>query len=431
MNKRKQKLRKYLAEQDMLWQILFGLFFLDRLGMRKEEFEFDIRDAVKFCNDEQDYETVYEIIDYLEFHEDEIAETLQNLRFKPISWQYDFIDRVSAFAGFNITQTLDDDALATAYGYALLVPQIDMQGLFKELDDKYAELFQSAAAKMQKLKRNFVLALECMLWQEDGTENMNFRELLHLYVPKAGIEEVIKAYKQALSPDVRLTKEEKECLAFAYYSPYFCDEIAIANGAMPEGSIFFCTETKLQEDKDFYARHRDFFEDDEDEYDVDDDDNDDDDYDEDEDTEPDTPEKSLYDRILANEDDATFKDSAPFNHLAVYIDPLRRCIIDSMLCNDAYANVYIEKFPMEKLNCTLPDFIRYHKGCLYTVEFADNVKETDIAQKLNHNLSAYEEEISRLKSELDNPELSLFERYQLEGKLSNAEDQLRDCYFIS
>ena len=102
-----------------------------------------------------------------------------------------------------------------------------------------------------------------------------------------------------------------------------------------------------------------------------------------------------------------------------------------MLCNDAYANVYIEKFSMEKLNCTLPDFIRYHKGCFYTVEFVDNVKEVDIAQKLNRNLSAYENEISRLKSELDNPQLSLFERYQLEGKLSSAKDQLSDCYFIS
>ena len=91
MDKRKQKLREYLDEQDLSWQILFGLFYLNHLGLIKKEFEFDIRDAVKFANDEQDFETIDEIINYLNFHEDEIAETLQKLRFKPIPWQYDLV----------------------------------------------------------------------------------------------------------------------------------------------------------------------------------------------------------------------------------------------------------------------------------------------------------------------------------------------------
>ena len=419
MDKRKQKLREYLHEQDMSWQILFGLCFLDYLGIVREEFEFDIQDAVKFSNDEQDFEAIYSIIDFLSFHEDEIAETMQKLHFKPISWQYDFIDKISALSGFKITQTLDRDALATAYGYALILPEIDFKAIVKELDIKYINLFHSAGHKMQKLKRNFVLALECMLWSEDGAEKLNFRELLNLYVPKAGIDEVIKAYKHALSPDVKLTKEEKECLAFAYYSPYFCDEVAIAGGTMPEGSIFFCTETRLQEDKDFYAQHRNFFEDDNEEGYEDDDDDDDENY-----------EENDTDEFIPDISEVHFKDSAPFNHLAIYIDPMQRCIIDSMLCNDAYANVYIEKFPMEKLNCTLPDFIRYNKGCFYTVEFVDNIKEIDIAQKLNYSISAYEKEINRLKSELENQKLSLFERYQLEGKLSTVENQLSDCYFV-
>lgn len=429
MDKRKQELRKYLSEQDLSWQILFGLFFLNSLGLLKEQFEFDIRDAVKYAEDEQDFDNVYSIIEFLEFHEDEIAATLQKLRFKPISWQYDFIERVSAAADYKITQTLDRDALATAYGYTLLTAEIDFQRLCVELDAKYLQLFRSAGEKMQKLKRNFVLALECMLWPEDNVDKLNFRELLNLYVPRAGIDEVIKAYKHAISPDVKLSAEEKECLAFAYYSPFFCDEVNIAQGSMPEGSIFFCAETRLQEDKDFYAHHRNYFEDDEDYDDDDDSDDDENDY-EDEDSEPDTPEKSLYNRILDGED-IVFKDSAPYNHLAVYIDPLQRCVIDSMLCDNAYANVYIEKLPMEKLNCTLPDFIRYHKGCFYTVEFVDNVKEVDIAQKLNHNISAYETEISRLRSELEDHNLSLFKRYQLEGQLSDVENQLSDCYFIS
>lgn len=419
MNRIKQSLRKYLSEQDLSWQILFGLFFLDHFGLAQKEFEFDIRDAAKFCNDEQDYEAVTSIIDFLNFHEDEIVETLQELRFKPISWQYDFIERISALSGFNITQTLDITALTTAYGYALLVPEIDFQAITRELDEKYARLFLSAAAKMQKLKRNFVLALECMLWQEDGTENMNFRELLHLYVPKAGIDEVIKAYKQAMSPDVKLSPEEKECLAFAYYSPFFCDEVDIAYGTMPKGSIFFCAETELQEDKEFFERNRKFFEEDDD-----DDDNDDEDgeYNE-EDTENDEDEDMEYGNILSD-------DTTPFDHLAIYIDPLRRCVIDTMLCDDSYANVYIEKLPLEKLNNTLPDFIRYHKGNLYTVEFVNNAKELDVVQHLNHNLEAYEAEIKRLNAELKRKNLCLFERYQLESKLNVIESQLCTCYFI-
>ena len=416
MNNLKQKLREYLEEQDLSWQILFGLCFLDYLGIVREKFEFDIKDAVKFCNDEQDYEAVYNIIEFLNFHEDEIVETLQELRFKPISWQYDFIDKISALSGFNITQTLDRDALTTAYGYALLIPEIDFEAVTRELDAKYVRLFQSAGAKMRKLKRNFVLALECMLWPENSAENLTFRELLALYVPRAGINEVIKVYKHALSPDVKLSSEEKECLAFAYYSPFFYDEVNISSGTMPEGSIFFCAETRMREDKEFYERNRKFFNDEEDE-DYDDDEDEDGEYNE-EDTEDD------YEKGIQ------FEDSSPFDHLAVYIDPLQRCVIDTMLCDNSYANVYIEKLPLEKLNNTLPDFIRYHNDCLYTVEFVDNTKELDIAQKLNRNLAAYEEKIKQLSAELENSNLSLFERYQLEDKLNIVENQLGSCYFI-
>ena len=419
MNKRKQELRKYLNEQDMSWQILFGLFYLDHLGLAREEFEFDIRDAIKFCNDEQDFDTVYSIIEFLNFHEDEIAETLQQLRFKPISWQYDFIAKVSAVSGFNITQTLDRDALATAYGYAILTPEIDFKALVRELDEKYIRLFRSAGAKMQKLKRNFVLALECMLWPEEGAENLNFRELLALYVPRAGIDEVIKVYKHAISPDVKLSPEEKECLAFAYYSPFFCDEVNIAGGSMPEGSIFFCAETRLQEDKEFFKRNRKFF--------IDDDEDEGNEEDNEEEYGDDIP----ADNESEDEEEYDPEDSSPFDHLAVYIDPLQRCVIDTMMCDDAYANVYIEKFPMEKINNTLPDFIRYHKGCLYTVEFVDSAKDLDIVQKLNRNLTAYETEMKRLSKELERKNLSIVERHQLEGRLYTIENQIGTCFFIS
>ena len=417
MDKRKQQLRKYLAEQDLSWQILFGLFFLDHLGMAKEEFEFDVRDAVKFSNDEQDFEAIYSIIDFLNFHEDEIAETLQELRFKPISWQYDFIEKVSALSGFNITQTLDKDALATAYGYSILMPEIDFEAISKELDAKYLALFRSAGAKMQKLKRNFVLALECMLWPEEGAENLNFRELLALYVPRAGIDEVVKVYKQALSPDVKLSSEEKECLAFAYYSPLLQDEVNIAQGTIPEGSIFFCTETKMQEDKEFFRRNRKFF-----------DENDDDEEDDDDDEE--YNEENIGENDDDDEDEDDFEDSSPFDHLATYVDPLQRCVIDTMLCDDSYANVYIERLSSEKINNTLPDFIRYHNGCLYTVEFVENTKELDIAQKLNHSLTSCEEKIKELTNKLECKNLCLFERHQLEDKLYDAENQLGSCYFI-
>ena len=430
MDKRKQKLREYLNEQDLSWQILFGLFYLNHLGLIKKEFEFDIRDAVKFANDEQDFETIDEIINYLNFHEDEIAETLQKLCFKPIPWQYDLVEIVSEISGFNITQTLDKDALATAYGYALLMPEIDLNKLCSDLDKKYVTLFHSAGAKMQKLKRNFVLALDCMLWPEENADKLNFRELLNLYVPRAGIEEVIKVYKHALSPDVKLTPDERACLAFAYYSPFFYDEVNVAHGAMTEGSVFFCAETRLQEDKDFFARHRYFFEDDDDNgYDDDDDNDGDDDYDDNAEDFNDDEESADFGELI--DDDIVFKDSAPFNHIAVYIDPLQRCVIDSMICDDAYANVYIEKLSMERINNSLPDFIRYHKGCLYTVEFVDSTKDLDVAQKLNYHISAYEKEIKRLNEELSQDNLTKDSQSKLESKLQVVEEQLSDCYFIS
>lgn len=419
--RRKQKLRKYFREQSSSWQILFGILFLNHFNLTRENFEFDIRDAIKLCNDEQDFENIYSIIEYLEYHEDEITETLQNLQFKPISWQYDFIENISALSGFKITQTLGKDALATAYGYALVVPEINFNQICQELDDKYLKLFSSASAKMQKLKRNFILALECALWEEDGIDKMNFRELLNIYIPRAGINEVIRAYKQALSPDVKLTKDEKECLAFAYYSPFFCDEVNIAHGAMPEGSIFFCTETKLQEDKDLFARNRNYFEDYDDNTDFEQED-DDEEYDE----------ENAPNADDEDDDDICFDDSAPFNHLALYVDPLQRCVIDSMLCDDAYANVYIQKFPLEKLNNSLPDFIRYNKGCLYTVEFVKDVKDLDVVQKLNHHINSYQEAIEQLNNELKySSGLSLAERFKIENKLSIKENLLNECFFVS
>lgn len=423
MDKRKQMLRKYLDEQDLSWQILFGLFFLNHIGLSKKKFEFDIGDAIKFASDEQDFETIDSIIEYLNFHEDEIVQTIQKLCFKPVSWQYDFVDRISEIADFDIPQTLDKDALVTAYGYALLVPEINIHDLCNELDLKYVQLFKSASAKMKKLKRNFVLALECMLWTEENADKLNFRELLNLYVPHAGIDEVIRVYKHAISPEVKLTAEERSCLAFAYYSPFFYDEVNVASGSMPEGSIFFCTEARLQEDKDFYAQYLSF--DDNENYDEDEDE---DGYEYEDENENEDNDENIP--IFADEE--PYNDSAPFNHLAVYVDPLQRCVIDSMLCDNAFANVYIEKLPQEKLNCTLPDFIRYHKGCLYTIEFVDNIKNVDVAQKLSRNVCSYEKEIKRLNDKLqyDN-DMPLHERFEIEHKLSIVKNQLSNCYFIS
>lgn len=417
MDERKQKLRAYIDEQEMSWQILFGIFYLDSLGLAKENFEFDIRSVAKFCETEEDYEAVYKIADFLNFHEDEIAETLQKLRFRPVSWQYDFVKRVSELSGYEIIQTLGRDALVMAYGYALITPEINIDALTAELDAEYAKLFKSAGVKMRKLKRNFMLALDSMLWTEKDADKLNFRELLTRYVPHAGISAVIKAYKLAVSPDVKLTSDEKSCLAFAYYSPFFYDEVNVASGAMPGGSVFSCAETCMTEDKAFFDRNRDFYEGGEEE--------DDDDDDKENAADEKQPQKE------ENPEDKVFKDSSPFNHLAVYVDPLQRCVIDSMLCDNAYGNVYIEKFASEKLNSSLPDFIRYHKGCLYTIEFVDNLKKLDVAQKLNYCVGFYEQKIKKLVTELKSGDLSDQETFKLESKLDEAEDHLADCYFIS
>lgn len=382
MDTRKQKLRKYLDEQSLSWQILFGMCFFKRTGLLKTGVEFDIFDAVKFAQDEQDFETIYEIIEFLNFHKDEIVQMLYKLHFKPALWQQEWVEKISSAVGVKIPQTIDETSLIIAYGYALLLPEINFDSLYDELDAKYIRLYNSASDKMKKLKRNFVLSLECMLWPEKNADDLSFRELLDLYVPKAGTAEVIRVYKHALSEDVKLSAEERECWGAADYFPLLEEEISVSDNFMPE---------------DIFAS----------------DDDNDDDYGDD----------AYYDDFS--------EDNDSFEHFPMYVDTSQRCIVDEVLCGNHFCNVYIERQPQEKFNCSLPDFIGCCKGRLYTVEFVDNIKDVAAAQELNCFMEQTAKEVKCLYEQLRYvDEMSVYERFITEHKLNLLADRLCCCFYF-
>lgn len=397
---------------------MFGLFYLKKMGFHGKDVDFDILDAVRFCNDEQDFELVYEIIEYLDFHREELGEMIAKLKARPIPWQYDFVEKVSEASGCKIIQTLECGTLYETYGYALLTEDLDIEQLVDELDSKYRALFQSAAKKMRTLKRNFVLAMECMLGADKEAENLSFRELLEHYVPLCGIDDVINVYKHAVTDEIKLSADERNCLAYAYYSPYFYDDIRLAQGKVPEGSVFSCVEAMMMEDKNYFQKNRSLFED------ADDDDDDDEDFEE-RDFNDDDEEDMLEESEVDDDDDIAL------SHIGIYMDPEQRCIVDSVIGDNAYAKVYIERLPNEEFTVLLPDFIRYHRGCLYSVEFVENLHELPITTKLNREIMSCYKKIKQLNEEMcaDNLEPS---RYSLlASKLKAVEGELLDCYFVS
>lgn len=89
----------------------------------------------------------------------------------------------------------------------------------------------------------------------------------------------------------------------------------------------------------------------------------------------------------AEDEEDNIDDARASTHNAVYVDPQERCLIDTRFGDVLYANVYIERIPDDYLNNSLPDFIRCHKDCLYTVEFVDDIKKLKVAQKMLKRLN--------------------------------------------
>ena len=124
------------------------------------------------------------------------------------------------------------------------------------------------------------------------------------------------------------------------------------------------------------------------------------------------------------------KEMLSLTHHAIFVDPTERCLIDVQRTEPLYAHVYVERFPQDDLNNSLPDFIRYDKGWLFTVEFVEDIKQVEVAEKMNKLINRCKQEIIKLERAcLETPGLALNGMFQQRYSQLNA--MLRSFYCIS
>ena len=72
----KEQIREYLAQKDILWQIMFGIFYLAEHHLHKtlSYRRFNISDAVTFCKDSDDIEHLLDLIKWLDTNDGRILQ---------------------------------------------------------------------------------------------------------------------------------------------------------------------------------------------------------------------------------------------------------------------------------------------------------------------------------------------------------------------
>lgn len=339
------------------WRRAFCNFFLLRHNLYAVKLKAEIEPEMlaQCCRNEGDLQEMWRLANYLDDNEEEMLEIIGDYRyFRPIPWQYDFVEQICEKSKQTIPQTLHLDALTDAYCVALFSDRINLPELTRQLDETYLKLYGKAAHKQELLKRNFSLTLETLGHRRwgDRADGLNFRELVEAYLPDCREKGIVKALQQAETAELKLSSEERAALGFAYYSPFFLNTAELQKGKTPKSSIFSCVEERLKIEREYRK----------------------------------TLNESRY-RAQSEDEEDNIDDALANTHNAVFVDPQEKCLIDTRYGDVLYANVYIERTPEDFLNNSLPDFIRYHKGCLYTVEFVDDIRRLEVAQEMLQRLN--------------------------------------------
>lgn len=400
-----KKLREYLDHKTWLGQRIFGNYYRERFGLRKQQlpgWDENVDAFVIFYRNEEDIKNFWLVAEEVDSQEEELTEAIEDLRFcRPISWQYCFVEKVSSLVGENLLHTFGTGAVADAYCMAK-IKKLDIARLTAELDDEYGIIFANARQKTNLLRRNFSLLLETMDSRYDyiDSANLSFRELVDRYVPKFGVKGLIDALKKAKTSETKLSSDEDKVLALAYCTPYFQEDIDGIAPHVPGRLLSACVADRLAKEQAFLDNLR-----------------------------------CRAERFSNSDDDDDASDEIEEilaqKHSPIYLDTTERCLIDVQRgTKPLHAHVYIEKFPHDDLNNSLPDFIRYKKGCLFTVEFVEDIKALEVAAKLNKKLNAIKYRLIRLeKACFKNQQLandaSFLRQYVAMKKLFGS------CFYIS
>lgn len=365
----RKELKDYLLSKDCQWQAIFCRIYLHSHGIAPDELEseFNIGNAVKFCQNEDAVIELWELVDFVESYYLEISEDVSEIRYsKPILWQKNFVDLICSTTGSAKIHSFELDAIIYAYATALSNPDIDLKTIIRTLDAKYQAIHDLLQKKFTLLKRNFLLQLEFEYGQQSraAIKDLSFSAILQMYASKATTEGLINAYRTACTRELKLSAEEVANLAFAYYSPYITDEIDTRQNKTPDGCLFSFVHDCMKNGQEYAQKST----------------------------------RLAHFDSEENEDEAEMYQ--PLEHDAAFADPQNECVIDVCLQHTLYANVYIQKFPKFCLKNTLPDFLILRKNFLYSVEFVDNLKDIPVADELISTVGKIREKLDVIEHRL-------------------------------
>jgi hypothetical protein len=397
-----KKLLNHFSHKTWLWQRVFRDFFigLHNLYDIAAEKKLPLSLIVRMCRNEDDLEELWELVNLIDSMEDDILGEIKDISFcRPVPWQYDFLQEIVDSLELPIDVNLCIDSVTDAYCAALINKKFDLAGCKNRLDKTYRELYDSTSHKETILRRNLELWLETTYPSrfEERPSTLNCREVVDFYLPRCGINGMSKALKEARTPDIKLTPEERACLGYAYYSPFVFDEGDLLK-PIPGSTIFACVEDQLRRETE-YRREL---------------------------------EEAARKAENAEDDEAeeNIREHLNQKHRCLFVDPMERCLMDIQIGNPTYANVYVQKFPDDDLNNSLTDFIRLSKGYLYTVEFVDNISELEVARDFLGYLNHVKSVLMKMeKMMIAKPELELHPT--IRNQYQKLQQEFSGCYYIS
>lgn len=359
----KDILKQTLLSRSLLWQDIFLTMFLRNHGLLESDLNeksYDVTICFKLCHNEDDYENLWALAKYVDENLDDLKIGIDTFYvFKSAAWQYDFVDCVSRLCDINIIQSLSAQSVIIAYCWMLLLPTEAIIQLIESLDARHKAIISSLANKESKLKRNFLLTLECRYEQclYGSIDSFTFREIIDEYVQKVGVENLIKALNSAQTAETKLSDNEIDCQSFAYYSPFYDDEICLSRNMVPQGCLFQRVYEYLSRISRFWQFER--------------------------------------QQIIEDEDYEALAETA------VYVDAQEMCLIDVHMDDNFYANVYIKRRSPDDMFSRYPDFVINHGGFLYTVEFVDDFNITPFTRAFVKQLLQSKKELQEVLNKLE------------------------------
>ena len=347
----RKELKQYLLKKDFLWKELFNTIYLARCRLSEVDLSgvFEISKVVDFCHNEDSFIELQETISWLDQNYEDFEEIIRIIRFdKNVPWQYEFVEIVSEISGIRIIQTLDIDTIIRSVAIAVITTEIDIDDLFETLDNKYIQIIESINNKHNLLRRNLLLSFESVYGDRfDGNiDFISFREMLDLYKNIADDNGIKRCLEYAQTKDIKLKAKEKEVMAFAYYCPYFCNEIDLLNNQLPQSSVFSCVSEALKEIR------------------------------------------SNREKYEAENDSGELEKSFTF-----FIDDSDDCIAHVNFGKFIYTNVFIRRYPFKSLNNLLSNFIMCHNNEVFSVEFVNDFTENTITNSLQKRVKNLKQNI--------------------------------------